>query len=288
MTQSRSRPVRGTDPESPASPLPGLRTTETLARDDVTAGRTAALVRAAFSQGDRFPGLPAADGVTEAAEGVLAELALGARLWTTVDEKAEPLGCVRAIPVDGDTWVVRRLAVLPSGRGRSVGRHLMRALEASARAAGMRRVALEAVVERGNPAFYCRLGYRTTAHFPSPDKPLSEVRMTKDLAIPDAALPYPWGGEPVPLWAGGVRAWFSGPAGTAGIAAQLGADPGAALEALADRAVSLVGGPACFAGADAMAASAEVFLPGPPASVPSFLMPRLTCPDALALWRMTS
>ena len=47
-------------------------------------------------------------------------------------------------------------------------------LEADAAPRGWDRVVLDAVVERGNPPFYARLGYRTARYLPDPDKPLSE------------------------------------------------------------------------------------------------------------------
>ncbi|MEU7551557.1 GNAT family N-acetyltransferase [Streptomyces sp. NPDC044571] len=251
------------------------------------ARRTAAVARAAFAAGDPYPGLPVADGATETADDVRADLARGARLWTAFDADGEPLGCVRALPAGDGAWAVRRLAVAPRGRGRSVGRLLIRALEADARAEGLGRVVLDVVVERGNPAFYARLGYRTTAHFPAPDKPLSEVHMARDLAAPDEDLPHPWGGEPVPLWEGAVRAWFSGPEGTAALPAALGSDPAAELVVLAGRAARLVGGPARFRGADGLARRPHgVLVDARPAEqVPAFLLPRAVDPDALALWR---
>ncbi|MFC7896917.1 GNAT family N-acetyltransferase [Streptomyces sp. NPDC057381] len=263
-----------------------IRAVETRERGPAVAERTAALARAAFSAGDRYPGLPPADGSAETAGEVLAELARGTRIWTGFDRRGEAVGCVRAVPgVDG-AWAVRRLAVAPRARGRSVGRQLMRALEDGARAAGAARVVLDAVVERGNPPFYCRLGYRTTAHFPGPDKPLSEVRMEKDLAAPDGELSYPWGGEPVPLWDGPLRVWFSGPRGTVALPAVPGPRPEAALAVLAGRAARHVGAGARFRGADGLARlGGVVVVPRPAEAVPAFLMPRGADGGALALWR---
>jgi GNAT superfamily N-acetyltransferase len=260
---------------------------ETRERDLAMADRTAALVRAAFAQGDRFPGLPTADGSAETAAEVLAELARGVRLWTSFDEDGKPLGCIRAIPDGEGAWAVRRLAVHPRSRGRSVGRLLIRALEDQARAEGLERVTLDAVVERGNPPFYCRLGYRTIAHIPGPDKPLSEVSMVKELAGSDESLSYPWGGEPVPLWDGSVRAWFSGPSGTVALAASLGTDPATALSPLTELAGAYVG-PARFLGADGLPEIGGAMVFDRPADdVSAFLMPRAADPDALALWRIT-
>lgn len=259
---------------------------ETRERGPALAERTAALARAAFSAGDRHPGLPPADGSAETAGEVLAELERGTRLWTALDRHGEAVGCVRAIPGPDGAWAVRRLAVVPQARGRSVGRLLMRALEDGARAGGAARVVLDAVVERGNPPFYCRLGYRTTAHFPGPDKPLSEVHMEKELAAPDEELSYPWGGEPVPLWDGPLRAWFCGPRGTVALPATPGPAFAAGLAALAERAARQVGGPALFRGADGLARPGGVLVDSRPAeAVPAFLMPRGVDDGALALWR---
>ncbi|MFE9681089.1 GNAT family N-acetyltransferase [Streptomyces sp. NPDC006285] len=251
------------------------------------ARRTAAVARAAFATGDPYPGLPVADGATETAEDVRADLARSARLWTAFDADGEPLGCVRALPAADGAWAVRRLAVAPRGRGRAVGRRLIRALEDDARAEGLDRVVLDAVVERGNPAFYSRLGYRTAAHFPGPDKPLSEVHMVRELSAPDEDLPHPWGGEPVPLWEGAVRVWFSGPGGTAALPAELGPDPAAELAVLAGRAARHVGGPARFRGADGLPRRPRGVLVDARLAeqVPAFLLPRAVDPGALALWR---
>ncbi|MFD5514926.1 GNAT family N-acetyltransferase [Streptomyces sp. NPDC127066] len=263
-----------------------IRAVETRERGPALAERTAALARAAFSAGDRYPGLPPADGSAETAGEVRAELERGTRMWTALDEHGEAVGCVRAIPGPDGTWAVRRLGVVPRARGRSVGLLLMRALEDGARADGAARVVLDAVVERGNPPFYCRLGYRTTAHFPGPDKPLSEVHMEKDLAAPDEELPYPWGGEPVPLWDGPMRVWFSGPRGTVALPATPGPAPEAGLAVLAERAARRVGGPARFRGADGLARPGGVLVdPRPAEAVPAFVMPRGADGGALALWR---
>ncbi|MFH9180258.1 GNAT family N-acetyltransferase [Streptomyces albogriseolus] len=263
-----------------------IRAVETRERGPAVAERTAALARAAFRAGDRYPGLPPADGSAETAGDVLAELARGTRIWTGFDRHGEAVGCVRAVPCVDGAWAVRRLAVAPRARGRSVGRLLMRALEDGARAAGAARVVLDAVVERGNPPFYCRLGYRTTAHFPGPDKPLSEVRMEKDLATPDGELSYPWGGEPFPLWDGPLRVWFCGPRGTVALPAVPGPRPEAAVAALAGRAAGQVGAGARFRGADGLACPGGVLVdPRPAEAVPAFVMPRGVDGGALALWR---
>ncbi|MEU8605759.1 GNAT family N-acetyltransferase [Streptomyces parvulus] len=263
-----------------------IRTVEARGRGPALAERTAALTRAAFSASGRCPGLPRADGWAETGGDVLADLERGARIWTGFDRHGEAVGCVRALPDTDGTWAVRRLAVVPRARGRSVGGLLMRALEDGARAGGAARVVLDAVVERGNPVFYCRLGYRTTAHFPGPDKPLSEVRMERDLAAPDRALPYPWGGEPVPLWDGPLRVWFCGPHGTVALPCVAGPDPRAAVAALAVRAARLVGAPALFRGADGLARPGGVPAdPRPCEAVPAFAMPRSVDAGVLALWR---
>jgi GNAT superfamily N-acetyltransferase len=273
----------------------------------------AAVVRAAFARGDRIPGLPAADGAKETADAVAADLAAGCRMWSARDADDRLLGCVRAIPLDPMTWQVRRLAVHPGERGRHVGERLMRALEASGRAEGVRRVVLDAVVERGNPPFYCSLGYRTVAHFRNPDKPLSEVAMAKNLAAPDTRLGYPWGGEPGPLWRGVVLAWFAVGSYMAATVGRAWPDPVAMVSSLTGLVGQAVGahGPVRFLGADGHTGDqegtgdrestaelwqavrdADVTVPAialflrPGTEVPAFVMPGAAEAALLALWRI--
>jgi GNAT superfamily N-acetyltransferase len=272
---------------------------ETISPD--FAGRIASVTRSAYRGGDAVPGLPVADGARETAGEVLADVAAGIRLWgATVDGACA--GSVRAAPVSPGTWEVRRLAVAPWAGGTGLARRLMTALEDGARAAGATEIALNAVVERGTPAFYSRAGYRTVTHFGATDKPLSEVRMVRDLRTEAEALAYPLSGEDTPPVPGVVVTWWSVPGGTAcrvtenfavaavaadgdflgGEARLLGADcwPGAGRDELESVRAALSGS------SDRTGATLGFDRPAP--AVAAFVQPRLVRPELLAWWRTPS
>lgn len=83
------------------------------------------------------------------------------------------------------------LAVRPGHAGQGVGRALVAWLEASARAAGILRVTLEARFDNtGARAFYARLGYAQTQLMPGYyGGREASVRMVKGLGAEDAAAP---------------------------------------------------------------------------------------------------
>jgi predicted N-acetyltransferase YhbS len=137
------------------------------------------IIRESYSAGDLVPGLPPADGCRADVAELFGDLAAGQVLWVA-ESGGRVVGTVRAIRDPTHGWEVRRLAVASWARQGGIARALLRGLEAEARSHGATRVALDAVVERGNPAFYARLGYRTERHFPAADKLLSEVRMWRD------------------------------------------------------------------------------------------------------------
>lgn len=247
--------------------------------------RTAAVTAAAYSAGDLVPGLPVADGARERPEDVREDLAAGRGLWVaTVD--GEVAGSVRAVVRPDGDWEVRRLAVAPWVRHAGLGRLLLRRLEAGAVAAGARRVVLDAVVERGNPAFYARVGFRTVRHFAAADKPLSEVHMERDPREP--ALP----GRPYDPGAGGCAvSWWSAPGGTRCL-------PGAPMPgAPADRLLGIDCLPAATAGqrdlltreltgsADRVDPDGALFFARPAAQIVAFAQPRLIHTSLLAWWR---
>lgn len=270
------------------------------------AGDVARLTRAAFADADPLPGLPPPDGAAESAAAVAADVAAGARLWTARDADGSLLGSVRALVPEPGTWQVRRLAVLPAALGRGVARRLVRALEAGAAAAGARRVALDAVVERGNPPVYARLGYRTVHYLPNPDKPLSEVHMERRLSAGPAAQPHP---RPTGTLPEGVPLadWFGVDGGLLAVLGRVGGDDEFAglprRRAVAKRFAG--GGAVRHAGTDAwcggprtperwrglLAAHADavhgdlLVFGRPAAEVAPYLMPRRVAPGALALCR---
>lgn len=254
----------------------------TLSRE--LAERISELVRAAYATGDLLPGLPIADGALADAAEVHRDLAAGQSLWVAWDA-GRPVGTVRAVRVAPELWEVRRLAVDPTSRRTGAARALLGRLEAAAAAAGVREVALDAVVERGNPAFYARLGYRTVRHFGASDKPLSEVHMRRAPHTRPVPVPH----ETLPVGPGLLLQWRAVAEGTAGRLRLLtagervpagpqtvGADfwPGAGAAELA-----LVRG-TLEAGADG-----EVFFARPALAVDSFCRPRERHPQLLAWWR---
>jgi predicted N-acetyltransferase YhbS len=249
--------------------------------------------RAAFRGAEPVPGLPTADGALENAASVAEDLRAGAWLAVARDRSGRIVGSVRAFAEPSGAWVVRRLAVLPRLRGTGLARALMRHLEEAAAAAGAPIVRLDAVVERGNPPFYAGLGYTTTAHFPSPDKPLSEVAMHRELGLPRARLRYPWDGESAPQRFALLVTWHTD-----------GAQTMARIHTNVDSGMRVAGEPVdgyTFAGADGYgysyghddpavarlareALGAGVF-DAAPAAVAAFRMPRTVHPGLLALWR---
>ncbi|GAA3463936.1 GNAT family N-acetyltransferase [Saccharothrix longispora] len=254
--------------------------TDDLVRD------VAALTRAAYAAGDLVPGLPVADGAREVEADVRADLDAGHLLWTAT-VAGRPAGSVRALP-GARAWSVRRLAVSPDHRHLGLGRLLLRAVEAAAAEAGAARVTLDAVVERGNPAFYARAGYLTTRHFAAPDKPLSEVTMERALDEPPPPPEHP---DPTDLATsppGVVRSWWSVGghavrvvgAGEDGVAAELARHgrlvPERAVLRGVDRA-PLIG--------DAPDRARVEHLPAPVDLVPAYALPRCADPASLAWWR---
>lgn len=192
-------------------PRAAVRTVLVTAATDGLVRGVAAVTRLAYRAGDAVAGLPVADGARETSQAVRTDLDSGYRFWVAIFQD-DLVGSVRALP-GAEAWTVRRLAVAPSARHLGLGRTLLRAVEEQARAAGANRVELDAVVERGNPAFYARAGYRTVWHFGAPDKPLSEVHMERVLAEPVVVGQYPEARDTFPP--GLVRTWWDTPHGTA-------------------------------------------------------------------------
>lgn len=271
-----------------------------LLRDLVSVTRTA------FAEGDMLPGLPTADGALDTHASVTADLAAGVRVWMAHGGDREPVGFVRAIPRDASLWQIRRLAVRPELQGRGLGRLIIRALEDAARAEGVRRLVVWALVERGIAPLYSALGYRTTGHIPTPDKALSEAVMEIDLDAPRTALPYPWGTEPRLALEGPMVSWFGGDGATYAVLGGMGPDPARTVRAQ-EALVAGRAGPVRYLGGDGWpdgsaadrAALAERLAAGADAAdgplltfaapfdrVRAFTLPRAASPDLLALWRV--
>ena len=240
----------------------------------------AAVTRAGFGGRQLVPGLPTPDGASETAASVAADLAAGAWLGVARDPAGALLGSVRAFPHPPDAWEVRRLAVHPAARGTGLAEALMRFLERRAALAGATAVVLDTVVERGNPPFYARIGYPTVRHFPSPDKPLSEVAMRRELRGPLERLRYPFEGERAPRGYGLLVTWY-----TDGVRTRARVHRDVA-DALAVAAVPWPGW--TFVGADGGPAGCveDAEYPGAPSTVDAYRMPRAVDPGLLALWRV--
>ncbi|RFU85220.1 GNAT family N-acetyltransferase [Streptomyces triticagri] len=268
------------------------------------AAQVASVTRAAFAGSDPLPGLPEPDGASESAAVVAADLAQGAGLWVARDTDGRLLGSVRSLAKKQDAWEVRRLGVAPRALGTGLGRRLVRALENSAAAAGVGRVVLDAVVERGNPQVYSALGYRTVNYLPNPDKPLSEVSMERRPAEDPAPVPHPLPTGTLPRGSALVD-WFTCGKRTAAVLGrhtdgdEFGGMP--ARREAAERALGPVryaGTDAWSGGADALAHWRRALATGSDgvhgdlltfrrtaAEVGAYLMPRTVVPEVLALCR---
>lgn len=247
------------------------------------------VIRDAYSAGDLVSGLPTADGARADTGELLDDVAAGQLLWVAA-HAGRVAGTVRAVRRSAHVWEVRRLAVAPSCRRTGAARELLRHLEAEALARGVSRVALDAVVERGNPAFYARVGFRTVRHFPAGDKPLSEVRMERD----PQETPTPVAYDTAPAGPGLLLEWRAAPGGTvcrprllsggetaaSGTPGSLGADfwPSAGAPQL-----SLVHGTLLREGKSA--GHDEVFFDRPASRIAAFRTPRQAHPELLAWWR---
>lgn len=88
---------------------------------------------------------------------------------------AGAVGCGAFRPFAPGIAELKRLYVVPAARGQGIGRALVRALEAAARAAGYRAVCLETGLRQPEAiALYESLGYRPMAPYgPYADSPLT-------------------------------------------------------------------------------------------------------------------
>jgi GNAT superfamily N-acetyltransferase len=285
--------------------------TEVRAPDQVLLAELASITRESFAGGDMLPGLPAADGASDSAGSIQDELESGIRMWMVHTGDERPVGCVRAIPRSDRLWQIRRLAVRADAQGFGLGRRLVRGLEHAARAEAVGALVVWALVERGIAPFYSLLGYRTTGHFGSEDKPLSEAVMELDLAAPAPALEYPWGTEPAGVGpdSGMAVSWFAAGEDTVAVLGALEPDNRSVVTEHHREAARLVGavGAARFIGGDGWAGCGQEEADALRAELASradhrdgaallfrrhfltvreFTMPRSVHPKLLALWRM--
>lgn len=89
------------------------------------------------------------------------EQVLGARGAFLIVRRADvPVGCGALRLIDDDTGELKRMYVAPGERGRGLGRRLVVALEAEARARGARRLVLETGIrQHAAIALYERCGF---------------------------------------------------------------------------------------------------------------------------------
>jgi GNAT superfamily N-acetyltransferase len=275
----------------------GWDTLPAAARDRFAACVAAVTVRG-YGRPEPVAGLPAPDGRAERSADVLADLERGARVLT-VGVDGVPAGAVRMLPGPDGAWTVRRLAVDGRFGGLRLGARLVQAVEdEAARAAPPRctaKVSLDAVVERGVPPFYARLGYRTVAHWPAGDKPLSEVTMTRSVGGPRRRLDHPWEGDDVAPRDGLLVGYFrtTGTAGAGPLVVTVGPAGGRAADLVREQgllAAAELGDPSgqlrCVGADHVPGTHRGPVLVGAAAS--GFAMPRTITDRALALWRVPS
>src|SRR5215470_7519986 len=92
------------------------------------------------------------------------EVADGRGTFLVVYRDAAPVGCGALRLLDSHTAELKRMYVSPTARGRGLGRRLVAALEAEARALGVRRLVLETGVRQVAALAL----YRTTGFHPIP------------------------------------------------------------------------------------------------------------------------
>lgn len=112
------------------------------------------------------------------------DVAPGRGVFVVVYRNGEPVGCGAVRRLDAETVELKRMYVAPDARGLGLGRRLVSALEAEARALGARRLVLETGVRQAAAlALYRATGFEPIALYGeyrlSPD---TSVCLRKDLA----------------------------------------------------------------------------------------------------------
>lgn len=118
--------------------------TITIARADLTAEVSRALIRAL---NDELSGVYAEPGATHFQLDP-EEVAGGRGTFLIVYREEAPVGCGALRLLDAETAELKRMYVIPTARGAGLGRRLVTALEAQARALGVRRLVLETGVRQ--------------------------------------------------------------------------------------------------------------------------------------------
>jgi GNAT superfamily N-acetyltransferase len=105
------------------------------------------------------------------------EVAQGRGIFVIVYRDGAPVGCGALRLLDADTAELKRMYVSPPARGQGLGRRLVAALEAEARALGVRRLVLETGVRQA-PALAL---YRATGFEPIPL--FGEYRLSPETSV---------------------------------------------------------------------------------------------------------
>lgn len=150
----------------------------TVARADIRSPRALALIHALDAELlGRYPE-PGANHFEVDAE----EVAPGRGAFLIAARAGEAVGCGAVRRIEPGTGEIKRMYVSPAARGAGVGRAVLAALEAEARALGLARLLLETGVRQPEAiALYERAGFSRTGPFGDyEDHPLS-VFMGKDL-----------------------------------------------------------------------------------------------------------
>jgi putative acetyltransferase len=110
------------------------------------------------------------------------EVADGRGAFLVASRAGRPIGCGAVRRIDPRTGELKRMYVRPEERGRGVGRALLGALEAQARALGLTRLVLETGIRQTEAiALYQRCGFKNIRPFAEyVSSPLS-ICMAKDL-----------------------------------------------------------------------------------------------------------
>ena len=119
------------------------------------------------------------------------EVAGGRGAFFIVYHEGTPVGCGALRLIDSESAELKRMYIAPVMRGKGLGRHLVAALEAEARALGVRRLVLETGVRQAAAlALYRATGFQPIPLYGeyclSPD---TSVCLGKELVVPDRASP---------------------------------------------------------------------------------------------------
>jgi putative acetyltransferase len=110
------------------------------------------------------------------------EVADGQGAFLIASSSGKPVGCGAVRRIEARTGEIKRMYVSPDARGRGIGRAVLAALEAEARALGIVRLVLETGLRQGEAlALYERDGFSRIPPFGEYVKSPLSVCMAKDL-----------------------------------------------------------------------------------------------------------